>query len=437
MTAQLIRHLIAHEVEPGGPYRNALDKPSAAPDLAANVSISRFIHYIGGPFPKLTSYIERQTAARPPTDRYASAWPQESMPTLRVTLQLVKQRPEANHPTPDRQLADQQFRDEYDTILSNAHQYITGLDQLVGESIAAMLRRIIKADANYEIGTLAVRFASSVISPRAVPKTTLQMLGGANLYNWVAYTIYDDFLDDEGTPQLLSTANIALRRAISLFNQAVPSDTFKQLVAEMFDIIDTANAWEVANCRFAVKHGSITIGALPDYTNLDRLYQRSLSHSLPALGVLLHAGAPAEAVTCVRSAFQEYLIIRQLSDDLHDWQDDLRMGRITYIVAQLLADAAITSGPKRLTSLIARLENTFWHHTLASISKQVNTHAMRARTLLAESGILESPNVIGQLAQGIEDNMARTLAEQHTANQFLVAYRVTTPVHPKIHSEAM
>ncbi|HUB93512.1 MAG TPA: hypothetical protein VMB52_03335 [Verrucomicrobiae bacterium] len=484
-----IRFLVDNEMEIGGPYRNVVAPHSTTPEPTTNVSINRFIAYIAQPLPKLTILIDTQWDNQS-TAYYTATWPTK-LHTRRQTFQASLIADELLHTTTDQspmtsasssllvQIVQAQCRDgswpvehicrdpavqqaatygisalttcmmlitmqhvstnssyregkvrkqHYAGIVDAAHHEADAHGIIIAPTLHAMLDRLIKADGRQEIGPLAARFVQTAHVKRRVPESTLETLGIANLYSWVAYTIYDDFLDDEGVPALLSSANVALRQSVALFTRALPTTiTTQNFVSATFDTIDTANAWEIAHCRFRVENGAIHIGRLPDYEQLQYLYQRSLSHSLPIIGTLCAGGYYLEepATQCVYRAFKNYLIIRQLSDDLYDWDKDLREGHISYVVMRLLQDAHISRGEVSLPTLVSQLERTFWYETLPVIGEEIMLFAHTAHELLTASGILEEDNTISRLVAHIEQGISRTLRERNQTKAFLQSYRHT------------
>lgn len=446
--AAAVRFLVAHELAPGGPYRNALADGNE-PDFDTNVSICRFIYHFGGPFPQLAEYVaEAQTAVSP---YFSSAWPRQHMIAAMRRSMGDAQKVVAAHST--------KFlcKDQHDPgaaygmpALIDAHALLRGAtkkqptvrpapkkrftyDRVLACAVAAnghnehladLLTRMARGDRNEEIGLLALRLAPTIIGKRPT-RRTLEMLGAANLYNWVAYTIYDDFLDDEGEPPKLPTANIALRTAVRLFEEAVHDSSFTAFVRATFDTVDAANVWELAHCRFAIDGNAVTIGTLPDYGDLHNLYGRSLTHGLPTLGALAAAGfAPnSNAARSVFDAFQQYLVIRQLNDDLRDWQNDLRAGHISYVVANTLRDADVTTGTHVIASLIAELKQTFLHQTLPTLCAEMLARGKRAHRLLAGANIVSNPNVIDELISRYEQNAERMITRHGFATAFMEAYK--------------
>ena len=283
-----------------------------------------------------------------------------------------------------------------------------------------------------EIALLPYVFVQSLLQPPRIGTSVFVALGLANVYGWLAYTVLDDFLDDEGVPRQLPAATLALRRSVAAFRSALSKDeAFQAHVVATFDRIDGANAWELGSCRFAVRGGRIIVGRLPDYRSSARLYERSSGHMLTPLAILAKAGYPSSSAAAlhVRKAFQHYLAARQLNDDLHDWEQDVSRGQISYVVAALLRDLRVTPGAHLLAVLIKRMRTQFWHHTLLTVCDVVSQHIRQARQELRQSGVCKDDGPLHALLDRLDASVATTRAEQGGAEAFLAAYRGDSGVH--------
>ena len=288
------------------------------------------------------------------------------------------------------------------------------------------LERMVRGDHNREIILLPLFFAQSLATSAAPPHAVLVHLGLANLYGWTAYTIYDDFLDASGETRLLPLASTALRLSLERFAAAVPrSPAYRDFVQSAFNRIDAANAWEVAECQFAVRDGHISIGRLPRYGGRMQLAERSLGHALPALGVLARLGiAPNDRRTQkLVMALRHYLVARQLGDDIRDWQADFSTGSCTYVVTKILADLGIAPNTYAVSELLPRMQHEFAEHTLPDVSAVILQHTASARRALAQSTLVAPHTPIGQLVDRLEVLAKRQLAEHTDAQTFLAAYR--------------
>ncbi len=310
-------------------------------------------------------------------------------------------------------------------ILTQASRQADQLQPDLRRQLNTFLQRVVKGDTKHEITLLPYLFTRSLARPAKLPDSLFINFGLANLYGWVAYTIYDDFLDDEGDPRLLSAANVALRNSVLSFQRALPGKTaFQKLVEQTFNTIDNANTWEVTHCRFAVDGQSIKIGALPRYGGRQKLAERSLGHGLTPLGILVARGASLNSpgVQAIEQAFRHYLIARQLNDDAHDWKEDVQKGHITYVVVCILQEMGL-SGQQSFADLLPTMERQFWHHTLPRVCRDIQRHIARARRLLAKNSYLYPVNALTVLLDGIEASTQEAIDSQRQTVQFLQSYR--------------
>ncbi|HET7060078.1 MAG TPA: hypothetical protein VFH99_02030 [Candidatus Saccharimonadales bacterium] len=314
-----------------------------------------------------------------------------------------------------------------DSILEMGKSQLEGLAPDLRASMLWSLEAMASSSNGPEIMYLAARFRQSLAKParRRPPANLIQTLGLANLYGWLAYTIYDDFLDEEGKPELLSVANVAMRRSLENYFSALPSNrNFHRLVRQIFDTIDSANAWELAHCRFERRGDCLVVGRLPAYGDLSKLAERSLGHALSPMAVLAAAGtsptsAPAQQTL---QAFRHYLIARQLNDDAHDWPEDLRNGHITPVVARLLKDLKVKPGEYSVDILLKGARPQFWNFTLPEICRQMRRHIRLSRQALKRSAVFQTENVVSDLLNSLETSVADTLHQQGQAKTFLKQY---------------
>ncbi|HEX5744266.1 MAG TPA: prenyltransferase/squalene oxidase repeat-containing protein [Candidatus Saccharimonadales bacterium] len=318
-----------------------------------------------------------------------------------------------------------------ETVLSMAGKRSAGLEEELRAPLMRSLKDLAASGNGEDIISLARRFNASLIAP--LPATAangklLDTLGLANLWGWLAYTIYDGFLDGEGEPHLLPAANAAARRSLDTFLECMPEDrAFGALVRRTFDAMDGANAWEQAGCRFAVRSDSIYIGRLPDYGDMSVLAGRSLGHALPVMAVLAAAGHDVDGAPArhMLAALKRYLIVRQLNDDAHDWAEDLVRGHVTPVVAAVLSDLQL-SGDRRTAELMPTARRRFWRHTLPKVCRQMEGHIASGRSELHKSGLLKPDNVVERLFDGLEESIKDTLARQGEAEAFLRHYARAT-----------
>lgn len=97
-----------------------------------------------------------------------------------------------------------------------------------------------------------------------ISESTLDALALANVYGWIAYTIYDDILDGEGAGERNGAhgsekISVARRLPVAIFFTRQLADIYRELDAtvapgiwpvflDTMTIIDAANAWEQTHC---------------------------------------------------------------------------------------------------------------------------------------------------------------------------------------------
>lgn len=311
-------------------------------------------------------------------------------------------------------------------VIKQVQDYYVKTSPLIARNAQPILTQLSQGRNGTEIVGLPYQF--NKIFQQTQPEIRKQVLADlsmANLFGWIAYTIYDDFLDDEGDTKLLSVANVSMRQSLHYFAAAVPiCPQFQDFVLNTFDKIDAANAWELENCRCEVVNGELKLKALPKYGRLEKLAERSLGHALSPLAIMCLEGVLPESPQFkqIHKSLKQYLIARQLNDDAHDWQKDLSNGHLTWVVRTILQEAGIGPGTYNLDDLLPKLQRQFWHHSLKSVCKEMTVRSQRGRQELSNVKILSSPNILTDLLDGIDKSIEDTLAKQRQAKDFLKSY---------------
>lgn len=304
---------------------------------------------------------------------------------------------------------------------------------VTGDDLAPDLRRLyisqiellVGCDHNCQITGIATTVAAAF--GLTIDEKTLAYLNTGSVLGWNAYTIYDDFWDQEGEPELLGVANVALRRAVANFRAALPEhQEFHRLIEDTLDCVDGANTWEAVHARATVSQGVVKIDAMPDYSDYRQLAQRSCGHMLAATGVLAQAGYDLKSteIQQLQRFFHDYLIARQLCDDAHDWEGDLAHGRITPAVALLAGQGQRKIQFKRE---LVQLQQRFWQRTMDELVGLVQIHSDSARAALQSCATVCDNSQLLNWLEATEQSMKRALLERAKVEKFVSTYRGTTP----------
>ena len=369
--ATLTRRLMGAEMAVGGPYGDM-----GTVDRGTNLMIADFFRSYGSPLPALERWLGIEPEHDLVIEPASSSGPSDTAKAIRSELEVWE--------PPLRQAA---------------------LD---------VWHKIVRVDSHHEITGITRRFVDSLATAPTISNKRIAQLARANFYAWMAYTIYDDFIDNDARLSELPVANRAHRRAVASYG---PS----RLVSECFDRMDAANAWELERCRFTVERGRILVTALPDYADLTVLAHRAGAHILgPQVYVMNESVAIRRRID---DALTQYLIARQLNDDMHDWVDDLRAGHINPVVAHLMQAAAITEGWHDIAVLTRQLKRVFWDGELRVLCNRIIQHIEAVYRLERDAILAPHSPFIRDVIRPIRDAAVESLHVHTEQQRFLQTYR--------------
>lgn len=346
--------------------------------------------------------------------------------TTALCVEALRHVETKSHINPSAMSSEDERRDfVYSEVVKTSVDNFRSLSPEMNDNMTGIMEFFAGCDTGKDAILLPYYFYSSLKKPSKFDHNFIINLGLANLYGWLAYTIYDDFLDDEGKPNQLPGACVSLRRSLQMFMRVSDGNVeFMRLVDAMFDVIDTANNWELSNCRFDVEDGRITLGKLPNFDGLDKLADKSIGHALTPIAILVRQGYSPRGseASSVLLAIRHYLIARQLNDDLHDWQEDLERGHITFVVAQILGAMKLRQKKLNIKRSMPSMQRQFWHETVLDVCQVVDRHVSASRKALSSCTALKKGNVIDLLLDEIDRINAGTRDTVNDAKDFIKAY---------------
>jgi hypothetical protein len=316
-----------------------------------------------------------------------------------------------------------------DAILKKTKAFARRRISKLPRNLKELARRKIDAIEDKEIVMVPYLMREALGKRCTLSRAALDELALSNIYGWIAYTIYDDFLDAEGDPSSLSAANFFLRELTALYSaldRQIPEveNYFKKLMGQ----IDDANIWEQRYCRVTVEHGFLMLPRKLPYQSIETLADRSLGHALPAIALFLALGYAPDAaeMDALLSFFRNYLIARQLHDDAHDWKEDLVRGQINSVGAKLLREMRKRDGVLYRRIDIAEhlpgLQRLFWRVVIDDVVRDVYFFLDRAREALQALDCLEHRDGMALVLERLSASAERTLRERETAIDFLNHY---------------
>jgi hypothetical protein len=244
----------------------------------------------------------------------------------------------------------------------------------------------------------------------------LVSLGAANAWGWTAYGIYDDFLDAEARVSDLPLATTALRLCEKRLHESTSSNPdLAAYVQKILHAIEAANFWETTECR--ADPGQLKKADLPEYGSFEKLADRSFGHALGPLIIMARLGyAPASSkFESVTRFFKHYIIARQLHDDAHDWKEDLKAGRLTPVVCELVRDLKKQKHQE--------IEDVYWHHTAATVCDWTAEQLEKAENELKGLEELIDTRILDTLLSSVRSGVKITREQRQKTLEFLSSYQ--------------
>ena len=287
----------------------------------------------------------------------------------------------------------------------------------------AYLRKLAQHDRDGQV-TYIADIARTALGASVAP-SQIQALNCASLHGWLAYTIYDDFLDQEASPNELPCAHSATRRMLDAFREAHPDRAdFQRYVEQALTRMDQANTWETMSARALIRDQVLELPQqLPVYRGLYQLADRSWGHILATIGVFVscHYQLAGPEIAAYENFFRHFLIARQLNDDAHDWEEDLRAGHLTAVVVKLVKS---TSQPSiHLVDQLPQLRQKFWVSTIVEVSRLIQRHTAQAREYLLTCQVISDPSIYLHWLDGLDHSAQAALHERTKALSFIKTFQ--------------
>lgn len=442
--AKIAKLLVACEQAVGGPYMSAFDDDI----VKANSAILQFFTLCGSPLPNLVKFVAN-APVRSAFEMLPLVVPVRAVKKIAYLAPVLDQDKMAAmliDDAPDKtwvratQQADGSWGNDYvctalgatllemsesvQATLSHYHDVTWQVQRDIElldaplRSVAQTLQKNIVASKSYEeVVTLCGAFVESLRSPLSTTNEELMRLTQANFYFWMAAMAYDDIIDDERSPHELPVVSVLQRQAVALF-----SVSSSNLTQSCFDRIDSANAWELAHCRYVVSGSNITVTRIPSFGNGRLFAHRAMGHILGPLIVLEQTKAIRRQKHMVHEALSHYLAARQISDDLHDWLHDIRRGHVNFVGAHLLRRLRITPGEYDILALSERMSLSFFNGGMKDACEKMVWHATKARHYLVKSELFLADSPLYIFLARLEEKASAALMTAHEQRRFADEY---------------
>ncbi len=232
-----------------------------------------------------------------------------------------------------------------------------------------------------------------------LPRSTGQILAHANFFGWVAYYITDCILDEGTQTKNISLAHISLRKMYLIYSKYVAKN----------------------NLRFCYR-----LLTKMDYVQYkDEISpNKSIGQALPFIILLFLKGfsSGSPQVKNMLKFWRHYLSARQLSDDAHDWKEDLEKN---------ISNEAILMIKKHTLDPLC-FSDVFWSTTFSEIIKEINLRLNIAQSAIESIEKDTGVHIFSDLIKQARMATKQAVIEKESLENFAHHYNSPqTPVSPE------
>lgn len=301
----------------------------------------------------------------------------------------------------------------YQNILNQVTQRFNEFPEPLQNKATTALNCIKSLDKHQEIG-LSAYYANEYLGSPLAPNV-VEKLGYINMLGWLAYQVYDDWLDEDTSQYPLALAQLAWRTVGSEYTKIcrgqVPLDDW---VKKILDQVDVSNALEkITDPPTDTGHSTKSIG-----------------HAI-GVGVVFALGSKARnsVLDSVAQFFTHYLTAKQLCDDMHDWEDDLLNNRPTPVIQSLLKQYQLEHPEWNTGDIVGQLpelRRTYWKHTMPTILIQASDHITSAAAWCRDLPWEKKPAFFLNGLQQVQTAIQQCRNEFVKTTEFITTYATIT-----------
>lgn len=286
-----------------------------------------------------------------------------------------------------------------------------------------ILERLFDQDRRSQyIITMTPAFVWSSLSQSIQKRLSQKHLSEAGLisfYGWAAYTVYDDVIDSDLEVKDLLLGNLFSRRLYQHLESLTKQEnlkSFRKFYTSILDGMEAANYLEIQTNSFD-EH--MKTGGYPDYSDKTLLAEKSMGHVLGTIYLLVEAGFDLKSRLIINLVgfFKHFLIARQMNDDAHDWEADLKKGVINSASSEIFK---IMPHNKRGADDL--YQQIFWKQVVPNYNKEIMTHLNQARLIVESTNEIANKKQFLKLLKPIEIATTEAIDEREKALEFMKTY---------------
>ncbi len=302
---------------------------------------------------------------------------------------------------------------------------------LLCERILCEFKKLNASDPSGMIRLLPLFFYQNMSTDLrdAIPESVIIDLCAAGISGWIGFTMQDDVIDGHGNIKDLPVASSCIMRAQELFSECASSEEMVNIISEILQGINESLMHETTSSNISLNMiGKKSLGYALGPVILTYLAESSpdfVSETTLSTGVERGPTTEIERqAEIVMKFFENFLIVRQSLDDLHDWYDDLSNGVMTPVVTTVLDTWKQANGKDQRPTDDDRddLQRIFWDTVLDRMADQIRTHIIRAEDVLGRIAVLENTSFLQRMLDRYVAALDRAVAERNKTQAFIDAY---------------
>jgi hypothetical protein len=425
--ALVMRELVAREKAPGGPYFSS----NKEIDPVVNAFIDRFLLSWDVDLPELKQFRDQCRTISETAEMFFL--PSTLALAAAIELEKRSKKKELSEAAGSEQ-KDVVFTVEekimIDKIIAEAEKRFSRLTDEFNSLAMGGIKKIVKKNFDKQMSLMAFYTKEALgEKAKAVDDRLIAQMGLANIFFWSAFVIYDDFWDEDedADPRLLPVANTYSRSYVDFFSNLFPlNPDFRRFFEQVMDNLDEADSWEINNCHTAVSGSHFIIpDQLPNCGDYEYKFRPSSGHMFGPLAVFSLCGYGVNSFEAKNliDYFRNYLIGMQINDDIEDWEEDMRRGRISTVVGMLLEDLAWPKKEIDFATDLPELKKVFWLKTMRRAAAKVVSCGEKSLEALKKIKIISNYDPLAIFPKTVAEVGKTALKEAKYSEDFLRSYK--------------
>ncbi len=259
-----------------------------------------------------------------------------------------------------------------------------------------------------------------------LPDSLIIDLGVAHLLSALSYDILDACYDTGSVTSELTIAPILLREAINHYHTIAAQYTIDvPYIKKIFDAVDQSYAHEFNYNHISSKNRDDLRNQLVNY--IDPTPLRSCGHTLGPKILLQIAGQQETNENNLSLFFTNYLTAKQISDNLHDWREDINNDLLTNVTQPILLTWCERHQPHEVFDVkkdMLELEKIFWSTTHNTLLQSGLYHINQARVYLTNISWTNEPLFFTEKLNRLKQTFTHTIGEYEKIKEFLEFYKI-------------